>query len=106
MANQTIKRSWTPPKYPELGGQVSAKIMNRAEIDETFAETVREAIRRHQGQRFSTYRDNGDTFLTVTVGPGTVTILADESEFFRELEQHRHEAIVARRGKILEQSLN
>lgn len=81
-----MRRRIKRPKYPHFDGKVSAKVMNRAEIDETFAGTVREAIKRHVG-RYSSYKPDpkADTLMTMTVGTETVTIMADESQFFREL---------------------
>lgn len=78
------------PNYPHLGGPVSAKIINQAEASGMFAAEVMLAICKHRDSRKQvTFSKTGaGTLITANVGNETVTILAEESQYFPSV-RHR-----------------
>lgn len=81
----TTKRQWTPPNYPYMGGgAVSAKVVNRAEVDGTFAIEVAFAVIAHRenGRKVSFRKTSAGTLVTATIDGIPLTILGDESEHF------------------------
>lgn len=88
---QSTRMKWTPPNYPYLGGgAVSAKIVNMAEGNGTFAIEVALAVIAHRenGKQVSFRKTMAGTVITANVGEEAVSILADESRCFPGL-QHR-----------------
>ena len=79
------------PNYPHLGGTVSAKIMNHAEKSGQFAVETMLAISKHKdSKRQVTFtKVSAGTLITANMGAGTVTILAEESQFFPELRKRK-----------------
>lgn len=87
-----VKRQWTPPNYPYMGGgTVSAKVVNRAEVDGTFAIEVAFAVIAHRenGKEVSFRKTSAGTLVTATIEGIPFTILGDESQNFPAIKHRR-----------------
>lgn len=78
--------------YPYTGGgTVSAKVVNRAEQDGTFAIEVALAVIAHResGKQVSFRKTSAGTVITANVGKLPVSILAEESQHFPSLKDRK-----------------
>ena len=83
-------RTITKPIYPALGTIASAKVMNEAEHNGTFAIEVMFAALKHResGKQITAARTTQGTLMTATTeNGGCVTILAEESQFFPQISK-------------------